>query len=321
MINSDRKTARFALDEHGLDRAAALLRRGCLVAFPTETVYGLGADATNEKAVASVYEAKGRPTFNPLIVHMSDRAMVSRYVDLSDRAVSLADRFWPGPLTLVCPRKAGSKLSELVSAGLPTVAVRIPAHGAARDLIRLADRPIAAPSANASGRLSPTEADHVLSSLDGRIDAILDGGACTVGLESTVIDVSDTEPMLLRAGGLPSEALEAALSQSIQSATEATDDTAAKSPGMLLKHYAPGLPLRLNATTANAGEALIGFGPVAGDDTLSASGDLVEAASRLFRLLHRFDDPSRFSGIAVAPVPESGLGVAINDRLRRAERG
>jgi len=322
MTESTRTTERISLDAQGLDRAATLLRKGGLVAFPTETVYGLGADATNDRAVASIFDAKGRPRFNPLIVHMADMAMVSRYTDLPDSAAAFADRFWPGPLTLVLPRKEGTRLSELVSAGLSTVAVRIPAHGGARDMIRIADRPIAAPSANASGKLSPTEAAHVLASLDGRIDAVLDGGACSVGLESTVVDVSGDTPVILRTGGLPAEALEHALGYTLAKVSDTADEAdAPKSPGMLLKHYAPGLSLRLNATTVREGEALIGFGPIAGDESLSASGDLVEAASRLFQLLHRYDDPGRYSGIAVAPIPETGIGVAINDRLTRAARG
>ena len=306
------------LDDAGIAEAARILRRGGLVAFGTETVYGLGADGTNGEAVARIFEAKGRPHFNPLIIHVADLRTAKRYVKMTEVASGLADRFWPGPLTLVLPRREKGGLSHLVSAGLPTVAVRLPAHGGARDLLRVVDRPIAAPSANASGRISPTEAAHVAASLDGKIDLILDGGPCTVGLESTVVDVSGAEPVLLRPGGLAREVLEDALGRSLQMATE--DDASPKSPGMLLKHYAPGLPVRLNAEIAEAGEAYLGFGR--GEDlvSLSKSGDLREAAANLFAQLHALDDPSRYVGIAVAPIPEAGLGLAINDRLARAAR-
>jgi L-threonylcarbamoyladenylate synthase len=309
-------TETIPMDDKGLARAARVLRRGGLVAFPTETVYGLGADATDDRAVARIFEAKGRPTFNPLIVHVPDIKSAMRHVDLGDAAHALADHFWPGPLTLVLPRRERCRLSPLVGAGLETVAIRLPAHGGARDLMRLVDRPLAAPSANASGMLSPTEAAHVASSLAGGIDLILDGGPCAVGLESTVVDLSGPAPVLLRHGGLAVEALEAVLGGSLARSTN--DDSAPKSPGMLLKHYAPRLPLRLNATKARPGEALIGFGPGMAEPNLSPTGSLTEAAARLFRLLHAADDASKHRGIAVAPVPETGLGVAINDRLRRA---
>lgn len=311
-----KQTETVPLHDVGLAKAATLLRRGGLVAFPTETVYGLGADATNDRAVASIFAAKGRPRFNPLIVHVPDIKTAMRHVDFNDTAHALADQFWPGPLTLVLPRRDRCKLSPLVSAGLDTVAIRLPAHGGARDLMRLLDRPLAAPSANASGTLSPTEADHVLASLDGRIDLVLDGGPCAVGLESTVIDLSGATPVLLRHGGLAVEALEVAIKGPLARATE--DTHAPKSPGMLLKHYAPRLPLRLNVDEAAPGEVLIGFGPSMDDPNLSRSADMTEAAARLFRLLHAADDPKRHAGIAVAPVPEVGLGIAINDRLRRA---
>lgn len=305
-----------ALDTSGLDRAARLLRRGGLVAFPTETVYGLGADATDDRAVARIFEAKGRPSFNPLIVHVPDLAAAAKHVEMTPLADRLADRFWPGPLTLVLRRKPGCKLSRLVSAGLETVAVRVPAHGGARDLLRLADRPIAAPSANASGRLSPTEATHVADSLGRRVDLILDGGPCSVGLESTVIDATGDTPVLLRPGGVSADEIEALIGRRIPRATE--EETAPASPGMLLSHYAPGLPLRLNADRAEPGEVLLGFGPGSSVPTLSATGDLIEAAANLFRMLHDLDDPAAHRGIAVAPIPEHGLGLAINDRLRRA---
>lgn len=318
MTNPDtqRHTEIVSLDDKGLAKAAKLLRRGGLVAFPTETVYGLGADATDDRAVASIFAAKGRPRFNPLIVHVPDINAATRHVDFNAAAHALADQFWPGPLTLVLPRGRRCNLSPLVSAGLDTVAIRLPAHGGARDLMRLVDRPLAAPSANASGTLSPTEARHVAASLDGKIDLILDGGPCAVGLESTVVDLSGPAPVLLRHGGLAVEALEAAIKGPLARATD--DETAPKSPGMLLKHYAPRLPLRLNAEGAAPGEVLIGFGPTMGEPNLSPTGDLTEAAARLFRLLHAADDATRHGGIAVAPIPETGLGMAINDRLRRA---
>ncbi len=311
-----KRTEIIPLDEKGLDRAAKTLRRGGLVAFPTETVYGLGADATEDTATASIFAAKGRPQFNPLIVHFADADALRRHVEVTPLAQRLADRFWPGPVTLVLKRRPDSKLSRLVSAGLDTVAVRMPAHGGARDLLRLTDRPIAAPSANASGRLSPTEAAHVAASLDGRVDLILDGGPCRVGVESTVLDATGDAPILLRPGGLAVEAVEELTGKPVIHSLH--DETAPKSPGMLLSHYAPGLPVRLDARTAAEGEAHLGFGPIAGTVSLSPDGTLLEAAANLFRLLHELDDPSRYTGIAVAPVPETGLGLAINDRLRRA---
>lgn len=305
------------LEQAGLDRAARLLRNGGLVAFPTETVYGLGADATDDRAVARIFEAKGRPTFNPLIVHLPTLSEVEKTVAMPPLAYRLADAFWPGALTLVLNRKQRTGLSRLVSAGLETVAVRVPAHGGARDLLRLVGRPVAAPSANTSGRLSPTEARHVADSLADNIDLILDGGPCRVGLESTVVDATGDVPILLRPGGVPSEALEAIAGTPLATAG---DTDAPASPGMLASHYAPGLPIRLDATDAGSGEALLGFGNPTNNETanLSPAGDLVEAAANLFRLLHDLDDPARYRGIAVVPIPEMGLGRAINDRLRRA---
>ena len=316
MTEIQRQTRILPLDDKGLAAGATCLRKGGLVAFPTETVYGLGADAINDTAVASIFAAKGRPQFNPLIVHVADLATAARHVVLTDLARSLADRFWPGPLTLVLKRKEGSKLSHLVSAGLETVAIRLPAHGAARDLLRLTDRPVAAPSANASGRLSPTEAAHVMSSLEGRIDLILDGGPCKVGLESTVVDATGDQAVLLRPGGLAAEAVEAALGGRLIHST--VDNNAPKSPGMLLNHYAPGLPVRLDVDQAQTGEAYLSFGARPGDLNLSPEGDTIEAAANLFRMLHALDAPDTYTGIAVAPIPETSLGLAINDRLRRA---
>jgi L-threonylcarbamoyladenylate synthase len=302
-----------------LDRAAALLRAGKLVAFPTETVYGLGADASNDAAVAAIFAAKARPRFNPLIVHVIDAAAARRLVVFDPRAELLAERFWPGPLTLVLPRARDCRVSLLASAGLDSLAVRVPAHPLPRALIRAAGVPIAAPSANRSGRVSATNAQHVLDELDGRIDAVLDGGQCRVGLESTVLDLTQTRPALLRPGGLATEALEAAIGPL---AAPASDGARPRAPGMLASHYAPALPLRLAARKVEPGEALIAFGPRVPRGAkevrnLSRKGDLVEAAAQLFATLRALDRPE-FSAIAVMPIPEHGLGAAINDRLRRA---
>ncbi|MBP5856448.1 threonylcarbamoyl-AMP synthase [Marivibrio halodurans] len=309
-------------DDKALTRAADMLRGGGLVAFPTETVYGLGALAESEGPVARIFEAKGRPRFNPLIVHLPDRAALDRYVVVPQEAERLAAAFWPGALTLVLPRKAGAPLSLLASAGLPTVAVRIPGHARSRALLRAVDGPVAAPSANRSGRLSPVEAAHVEASLGGAVDLILDGGRCDIGLESTIVDMSGPRPTLLRPGGVAAEEIEALLAAPLRAHDgDAAGKSAPKAPGMLASHYAPGLPIRLAARAAREGEAFIGFADINPPDTfasLSAAGDLREAAANLFPLLHRADDPARFTGIAVAPVPETGLGRAINDRLRRA---
>lgn len=307
-----------------LPRAAALLRAGELVAFPTETVYGLGADARNARAVAAVFAAKGRPSFNPLISHFPDAEAAFAEVVADERARQLAARFWPGPLTLVLPRRASSRIDPLTGAGLPTLAVRVPAHPLAQALLREVGVPVAAPSANRSGQVSPTTAAHVLAGLKGRLAAVLDGGPCTVGLESTVLDLSTPVATLLRPGGVPREVLEAAIGPLAMAG--ATDGEAARpSPGMLLSHYAPGLPVRLEAREVAPDEALLAFGPpLPGAGTiwqLSESGDLVEAASRLFAGLRWLDAEGErldLNGIAAMPVPEHGLGVAINDRLRRA---
>jgi len=305
------------LDPESIARAADALRAGELVAFPTETVYGLGGDATNDRAVARIFEAKGRPRFNPLIVHVPDRAAAEKLAVFPARAAEIAERFWPGALTLVLPRRPESGLSLLVSAGLDTVALRVPAHDGARALLRAADRPVAAPSANQSGRLSPTRAEHVARGLGDRVALILDGGPCAIGLESTVLDLGGGRAAILRQGGVPQEAIEDALGEAV--AVAGADDTAPRAPGMLSSHYAPGLPVRLDATAARDGEALLGFGPDACEATLnlSESGDLVEAAANLFGFLHELDRPPH-TGIAVMPIPETGLGRAINDRLRRA---
>ncbi len=288
---------------------------GDLVAFPTETVYGLGGDARSDLAVARIYEAKGRPSFNPLIVHLPDLAAVEALTDIGPKARTLAQAFWPGPLTLVLPLREGSGLSPLVTAGLATVAVRVPAHPLAQALLRAFGGPVAAPSANPSGRVSPTRADHVLDGLSGRIAAVLDGGPCAVGLESTIV-LADPDPQLLRPGGVPVEALEAALGQPFALAGDGAKPTA---PGQLASHYAPLAVVRLGVTKPQPGEVLVGFGPVSGALTLSATGDLVEAAARLFQALREADRIAGPGGrIAFAPIPETGLGRAINDRLRRA---
>jgi len=298
-------------------RAAELLRQGKLVAFATETVYGLGADATNDHAVAAIYAAKNRPDFNPLIAHVPDITAAARLVVLDERAEKLAARFWPGPLTLVLPRRADSPISLLASAGLDSIAVRVPGHPLALALLREAGIPVAAPSANPSGGVSPTTAAHVAEGLGDKLAMILDGGACGVGVESTVLDLTTATATLLRPGGVTVEELEQALGAPVAIA-EAHDEEGPKSPGMLASHYAPGLPVRLNATSIAEGEALLGFGPAEGAELcLSPTGDLAEAAANLFAMLRALDRPP-FRGIAVSPIPHHGLGLAINDRLKRA---
>ena len=293
-----------------LARAASLLRDGELVAFPTETVYGLGGDARSDIATARIFAAKDRPHFNPLIVHVPDLATAQTYAHFSPAALELAARFWPGPLTLVLPLIANT-LSPLATAGLATVAIRIPAHPTARALLRAAGIPLAAPSANPSGKLSPTTAAHVAATLTGRIAAILDGGPCTVGLESTILSLDP--PTLLRPGGLSTELIEPFTGPLAPAGPNIT------APGQLASHYAPNAPLRLNATTAHPNETLIGFGPIKGPLTLSPTGDLTEAAANLFATLRAADTLAGPSGrIAVAPIPDHDLGRAINDRLTRA---
>jgi L-threonylcarbamoyladenylate synthase len=287
--------------------AARLIAQGQPVAVPTETVYGLAADATNGEAVARIYAAKGRPSFNPLIVHVASLDEAERIARFDETARALARRFWPGPLTLVLPLRPDSGIAAIVTAGLPTVAIRVSAHEAMRGLILAAGRPLAAPSANASGRLSPTRAEHVLAGLEGRIPLILDGGPTGHGIESTIVAVGPDGVRLLRPG--PIADLGIPLAPAGGGGIEA--------PGQLAGHYAPSKPLRLEARERRGGEWLIGFGPVEGDATLSASGDMVEAAARLFELLHRAE-AAKAAAIAVAPVPDDGLGAAINDRLRRA---
>ena len=296
--------------------AAAILRAGGLVAMPTETVYGLAADARSGAAVARVFAAKGRPSFNPLIVHVADADAAFALGVADESARRAAEAFWPGPLTLVLPLREGHGLSPLVTAGLATVGLRVPAHPAARALLAAFGGPLAAPSANPSGRISPTTAQHVLDGLGGRIEAVLDGGPCPVGVESAIV-APGPQARLLREGGVPREALEAVLGPLGDAFGVGGGGGGAgiEAPGQMASHYAPRGAVRLGATGPEPGERMLGFGPVPGDLTLSAAGDLVEAAANLFGHLRALDDGRP---LAVAPVPETGLGRAINDRLRRA---
>lgn len=302
------KTQVLTPDGPGFVQAAALLGAGQLVSFPTETVYGLGGDARNGAAVARIFEAKNRPSFNPLIVHVADLAAAQTIARFDDTAMRLASAFWPGPLTLVLPLAPDHGLAALVTAGLDTVAVRVPAHPVAQGLLAAFGGPLAAPSANPSGQISPTTAAHVIDGLEGRIAAVIDGGACPVGLESTI--VGGTPPALLRPGGLPVEAIEACIGPLAKAGQNIT------APGQLRSHYAPRSRLRLDADAPRTEELMLGFGRMPCDMNLSEAGDLTEAASRLFDALHQLDAQGR--PIAVAPIPETGLGRAINDRLRRA---
>jgi L-threonylcarbamoyladenylate synthase len=295
--------------------AATQLRAGGLVGLPTETVYGLAADATNGAALAAVFALKGRPRFNPLIAHVADRAAADWIALFDPLAARLAEAFWPGPLTLVLPRRPGG-VHDLATAGLDTVAVRVPAHPVAQSLLTAFGGPVAAPSANRSGHVSPTTAGHVADEFGADLPLILDGGACTVGLESTVVATAGGAATLLRAGGLARAELEA-VAGPVRLGGDAGAPTA---PGQLLKHYAPAAPVRLGAVDATPGEVLIGFGSVVGDLTLSASGDIREAAANLFAAL-RAADARKPAGIAVAAIPMDGLGEAIHDRLVRAARG
>ena len=299
-----------------LNAAAQALRSGALVAFPTETVYGLGADATDETAVARIFQAKGRPRFNPLISHVADAQSAFSLGDFSPDAKAVAERFWPGPLSIVVKRVSDCPIAWLTSAGLDSIALRVPAHPLAQDLLARAGRPIAAPSANRSGRISPTRAEHVASELGDRVEMILDGGPCTVGIESTVVDLSGPRPVLLRPGAVTREML----AEIVGPLGEPEAGGPLASPGMLTSHYAPDCPVRLDAADPIPGEAYLGFGPVPAREntlSLSVSGDLVEAAANLFQML-RILDHSGPDAIAVASIPQQGLGAAINDRLRRA---
>ncbi|MGI9375357.1 MAG: L-threonylcarbamoyladenylate synthase [Tsuneonella suprasediminis] len=305
-------TVRLAADAAGIAHAAQLLRAGALVALPTETVYGLAARADSDAAIAAVYRAKGRPDFNPLIVHVPSLAVAERLGVFDDRARALAMAFWPGPLTLVLPLRDGAEIAPAVTAGLPTIAVRCPAHPVMHAVLEQSDLPLAAPSANRSGAVSPTDADHVLATLDGRIAAVLDGGACERGLESTIVAVRETGWQLLRHGPIPQADLAAMLGP-----PDPVRSAKVEAPGQLAQHYSPGKPVRLGASEAEADEFLIGFGPVAGDCTLSATGDLAEAAARLYACLH-MAAASPKPRVAVAALADEGIGAAINDRLRRA---
>lgn len=291
-----------------IGEAAALIRAGLPVAVPTETVYGLAADATDGEAVARIYEAKGRPSFNPLIVHVLDLAAAEELAVFDDSARALAAAHWPGALTLVLPHRAHSPIASLVTAGLDTIAIRVPGHRAMRALLRASGKPLAAPSANASGTISPTRAAHVVRTLNGRIAMVIDDGASEVGIESTILSCDARGLRLLRAGPVMIEHAVTAFDGNIES------------PGQLAKHYAPAKRLRLDAMEARSGEWLIGFGDVIGDANLSTAGDLIEAASNLFARLHEADQFAK-SSIAIAPLPRHGLGIAINDRLSRATSG
>lgn len=310
------------MDDAAIDEAAAIIRQGGLIAFATETVYGLGGDATNGDAVARIYAAKGRPTFNPLISHIADFDSIGEIGAMNARAEKLADAFWPGALTLVLNKAENCAVAELTTAGLSTVAVRIPARKRARQFLAACGVPVAAPSANASGAVSPTLAEHVQASLpgpeDGGPELILDDGSCDVGLESTVVDVSTDSATLLRPGGISKEDIENVIGPI---AVAGTDDHAPKSPGMMSRHYAPDTLLRMNAESAAPGEVFLGFGDIgeSGGLNLSRAGNLTEAAANLFQMLHELDGRGADT-IAVAPIPDTGLGFAINDRLRRAVR-
>jgi L-threonylcarbamoyladenylate synthase len=299
------ETRVLPFSDEAIAEAAQLVRAGEPVAVPTETVYGLAADATNGEAVARIYQAKGRPSFNPLIVHVSCLDQARSIANFGPLSLALAGEHWPGPLTLVGKLKPDSVIAPLVTAGLPTVAVRVPGHRAIRALLNEIGGPLAAPSANASGAISPTRAEHVLKSLGGRIPMIVDDGPCPGGIESTIVGEQRGKLLLLRRGPLEIPDAQFASSEKIQS------------PGQMASHYAPSKPLRLDATSSEEEEYLIGFGEIPGDSSLSAAGNLVEAASRLFDLLHQADESGK-ARIAVAPIPQSGLGLAINDRLRRA---
>jgi L-threonylcarbamoyladenylate synthase len=293
------------VSDEAIAEAARLVLAGEAVAVPTETVYGLAADATNAEAVARIYAAKGRPSFNPLIVHVPDLAMAERIGSFDDQAKMLAKKHWPGPLTLVVPLRDSAGIAGIVTAGLPTIALRVPAHPAMQALLKACGRPLAAPSANASGLISPTRASHVLASLNGRIPLVIDGGATQRGIESTIVAATGGRLRLLRRGPIEIEA------------AKHVAGTAIEAPGQLVSHYSPKKPLRLDASQAEAGEFLIGFGPVTGDVTLSVHGDPVEAAASLFDLLHQADAAPQ-PRIAIAPIPGNGIAAAIRDRLKRA---
>ncbi len=300
-------------DADGIAEAARILRKGGLIGLPTETVYGLAADATNSLAVAKIFKTKARPRFNPLIIHVSNKTMAAEYAEVTVYADALMEAFWPGPLTLVMRRRENCTVSPLVSAGLETIAVRAPAHVVARTVIGAVGRPLAAPSANRSGRISPTAAGHVFEDIGEEIDMILDGGSCSIGIESTVVGVGEAGFWLLRPGAITAEQLEDVTEKKLR----IPEGSAITAPGQTASHYAPNAPVRLNATDRREGEILIGFGHVAGDMSLSKTGTLTEAAANLFSMLREADALTPTT-IAIAPIPDHGLGIAINDRLRRA---
>ncbi|MBA4223251.1 L-threonylcarbamoyladenylate synthase [Bosea sp. (in: a-proteobacteria)] len=320
-MTEPRQTQRLSADEPGIAAAAELLRAGKLVALPTETVYGLAADASNDRAVAAIYAAKERPSFNPLISHLPDVEAARRQGLFDAPALALAKAFWPGPLTLVVPASSSCTVCSLARAGLDSVALRVPSDPVARAVLQAAGRPIAAPSANRSGRVSPTQAEHVLADLDGRIDAVLDAGPTAVGVESSIVACLGGVPRLLRPGGVPRAALEAVIGQALVIVEEG--GTAPIAPGLLASHYAPHAAVRLDAEAPRPGEAWLGFGAEPNGAlpalafNLSPAGDLTEAAANLFAAMRQLDD-QRPATIAVAPIPMHGLGEAINDRLRRA---
>ncbi|GHA57913.1 threonylcarbamoyl-AMP synthase [Amylibacter ulvae] len=317
MTNLD--TLYLNADDHNIYRSAQILADGGIVAFPTETVYGLGADACNDHAVAKVFAAKGRPNFNPLIIHLADLTDVTKYARLNDQAKVLAAAFWPGPLSMVLPLADVSPLSELVTAGLNTVAIRIPEHPIGHALITAFGGAIAAPSANPSGRISPTSPQHVMDGLAGKIDVVLDGGNCQVGLESTIITIThDDQIVLLRAGGISVESIEAVIGRPV---LRDEQPDVPQSPGQLLSHYAPSAHLQMNINQRLPNHAHLGFGDMECDLNLSVQGDVVEAGANLFSMLRKIDsfaERHALVGITVAPIPEQGLGLAINDRLKRA---
>jgi L-threonylcarbamoyladenylate synthase len=300
-------------DDAAITAAAQLLRAGQIVAIPTETVYGLAADAQNPEAVAHIYAAKGRPDFNPLIVHVRDRKAAEKLGVFNATAQALADAFWPGPLTLVLPLQPGAPVARAVTAGLPTIAIRCPAHPVMQALLLKSDLSLAAPSANRSGAISPTRADHVLKGLRGAVPMILDGGPCSAGLESTIVAVRDDGWQVLRPGPVSSMEIE----QMLGFPPMSLPISAIEAPGQMASHYAPSKPVRLNVTVAEKGDYLIGFGAIMGDENLSSTGDLAQAAAHLFEALHNAD-ASLANTIAVAPIPHEGIGIAMNDRLARA---
>lgn len=308
----------FAYSPLALMKAAQSIKQGGLVAFPTETVYGLGANVYNAQAVAGIFAAKGRPTFNPLISHIAELDLLSELAETDSRILALAQRFWPGPLTFVVKRKDSNPALDLACAGLKTMTVRMPNHPIALELIKAAGVPIAAPSANRSQSISPTTARHVFESLGTKVDMILDGGACPVGVESTILDLTTPQAILLRAGGLAKEEIEQFLGEKV--ILSHGNPNLPSSPGQLLKHYAPRLPLRINITPEdkNPNEFYIGFGTMNGNLNLSQSGSLIEAAANLFAFMHLAEQQNEYPAIAIAPIPEEGLGLAINDRIRRA---